>query len=70
VIAANIARGARWSASLRPVVALPLPGIWQRDGSTERTPTKAGIACNVGLLPKLIASLQKAELQARDRGLL
>ena len=33
-------------------------------------PTKAGIACNVRLLPDLIETQRRAELHARDRGLL
>src|SRR5438067_2100392 len=47
-------------------------GVWAepRDGGTERIPTKAGIACRVALIPKLIAALAQAELEARDRGLL
>jgi hypothetical protein len=46
--------------------------IWtdQRNGGSERIPTKAGIACRVALLPEIIAALQQAEAQARARGLL
>ena len=46
--------------------------IWAdpRNGGTERIPTKAGIACNVRLLPELIEALQKAEGAARKAGLL
>src|SRR5437764_4785256 len=47
-------------------------GIWTdpRNGGTERIPTKAGIACNVRLLPELIAALRQAEADARAQGLL
>src|SRR5436305_11914263 len=46
--------------------------IWAdpRNGGVDRIPTKAGIACNVRLLPELIEALQKAEIEARDRRLL
>src|SRR6266576_1763830 len=46
--------------------------VWAdpRSGGTERIPTKAGIACNVRLLPELIEALQKAEGAARKVGLL
>ena len=46
--------------------------VWAdpRNGGTERIPTKAGIACNVRLLPELIEALQKAEAAARKAGLL
>jgi hypothetical protein len=46
--------------------------VWAepRNGGTERIPTKAGIACNVWLLPELIAALRQAEAEARDQGLL
>ena len=46
--------------------------IWtdQRNGGSERIPTKAGIACRVALLPEIIEALQQAEAQARARGLL
>ena len=46
--------------------------IWTEpgDGGAERIPTKAGICCNVRLLPELIDALQKAEAQARAGGLL
>lgn len=46
--------------------------VWaeRRDGSTERIPTKAGIACKVTLLPELIEALRKAEIAARKAGLL
>jgi hypothetical protein len=46
--------------------------IWAepRNGGVERIPTKAGICCNVRLLPDLIAALQKAEVAARQAGLL
>ena len=46
--------------------------VWTdpRDGGAERIPTKAGIACNVRLLPELIEALQKAEGAARKVGLL
>ena len=46
--------------------------IWTepRNGGAERIPTKAGICCNVRLLPELIDALQKAEAQARAGGLL
>ena len=46
--------------------------VWAepRTGGTERIPTKAGIACNVRLLPELIEALHKAEAAARARGLL
>ena len=46
--------------------------IWTepRNGGAERIPTKAGICCNVRLLPELIDALQKAKAQARARGLL
>jgi hypothetical protein len=46
--------------------------VWAdpRNGGTERIPTKAGIACNVRLLPDLIDALQKAEAAARKAGLL
>jgi hypothetical protein len=46
--------------------------VWAdpRNGGAERIPTKAGIACNVRLLPELIAALQEAETEARERGLL
>jgi hypothetical protein len=46
--------------------------IWAapRNGGAERIPTKAGICCNVRLLPDLIAALQKAEVAARQAGLL
>jgi hypothetical protein len=46
--------------------------VWAdpRNGGAERIPTKAGIACRVALLPELIAALQKAEAEARMRGLL
>src|SRR4051812_17441938 len=44
--------------------------IWAdpRNGGAERIPTKAGIACNVRLLPELIEALRQAEIEARDRG--
>ena len=46
--------------------------IWTdpRNGGSERIPTKAGIACRVALLPEIIEALQRAEAQARARGLL
>jgi len=46
--------------------------VWAepRNGGSERIPTKAGIACNVRLLPQLIEALQKAEAAARTGGLL
>src|SRR4051812_5686695 len=46
--------------------------VWAdpRNGGAERVPTKAGIACNVRLLPELIEALQKAEAAARKAGLL
>ena len=46
--------------------------VWAdpRNGGTERIPTKAGIACNVRLLPELIEALRQAEIEARERGLL
>jgi hypothetical protein len=46
--------------------------VWAepRDGGTDRIPTKAGIACNVRLLPELIAALRQAEADARAQGLL
>jgi hypothetical protein len=46
--------------------------VWAdpRNGGTERIPTKAGIACNVRLLPDLIEALREAEAQARAGGLL
>ena len=46
--------------------------VWAepRNGTGERIPTKAGIACRVALLPELIAALQQAEAEARMRGLL
>jgi adenylosuccinate lyase len=46
--------------------------IWAepRNGDAERIPTKAGIACRVALLPEIIEALQRAEAEARARGLL
>jgi hypothetical protein len=46
--------------------------VWAepRNGGAERIPTKAGICCNVRRLPELIAALQKAEVAARQAGLL
>ena len=46
--------------------------VWAepRNGGTDRIPTKAGIACNVRLLPELIEALQQAEMTARKAGLL
>jgi hypothetical protein len=46
--------------------------VWTepRNGGSERIPTKAGVCCNVRLLPELIAALQQAEAAARDAGLL
>ena len=46
--------------------------IWTdpRNGGSERIPTKAGVCCNVRLLPELIEALQKAEAAARKAGLL
>jgi len=46
--------------------------IWTdpRNGGSERIPTKAGICCNVRLLPELIETLQQAEIAARKAGLL
>ena len=46
--------------------------IWAepRNGGAERIPTKAGICCNVRLLPDLIAALRQAEAAARKAGLL
>jgi hypothetical protein len=46
--------------------------VWAepRNGGTDRIPTKAGIACNVRLLPELIEALQQAEMAARELGLL
>jgi hypothetical protein len=46
--------------------------VWAepRNGGTERIPTKAGIACNVRLLPELIEALQQAEMAARKAGAL
>jgi hypothetical protein len=46
--------------------------VWAepRGGGTDRIPTKAGIACNVRLLPELIEALQQAEMAARNAGLL
>lgn len=37
---------------------------------SERIPTKAGIACNVALIPELIEALRRAEAAARQAGLL
>jgi len=39
-------------------------------GSSQRVPTKAGIACNVALIPDLIEALRRAEAAARQAGLL
>jgi hypothetical protein len=46
--------------------------IWAepRNGGAERIPTKAGICCNVRLLPELIEALRHAEAAARKAGLL
>jgi len=46
--------------------------VWAdpRGGGSDRIPTKAGIACNVRLLPDLIEALQQAETRAREAGLL
>src|SRR3954471_16194323 len=46
--------------------------VWAdpRNGGRDRIPTKAGIACNVRLLPELIEALREAEAQARAGGLL
>jgi DNA segregation ATPase FtsK/SpoIIIE-like protein len=48
--------------------------VWAepRNGGTgtDRIPTKAGIACNVRLLPELIEALRQAEADARAQGLL
>ena len=46
--------------------------IWSepRNGGAERIPTKAGICCNVRLLPELIEALRQAEAAARQAGLL
>jgi Transcriptional Coactivator p15 (PC4) len=46
--------------------------VWAepRNGGSERIPTKAGIACNVRLLPELIEALQQAAMVARKAGLL
>jgi hypothetical protein len=46
--------------------------IWTdpRNGGSERIPAKAGICCNVRLLPELIEALQQAEIAARKAGLL
>ena len=46
--------------------------IWAepRNGGAERIPTKAGICCNVRLLPELIEALRQAEAAARKAGLL
>ncbi len=43
--------------------------VWA-DPRNGGGPTKAGIACNVRLLPDLIETQRRAELHARDRGLL
>jgi hypothetical protein len=46
--------------------------VWAEphNGGTKRIPTRAGIACNVRLLPELIEALQQAEMAARKAGLL
>jgi hypothetical protein len=46
--------------------------IWAepRNGGAERIPTKAGICCNVRLLPELIEALRQAGAAARKAGLL
>jgi hypothetical protein len=46
--------------------------VWvdPRNGGRERIPRKAGIACNVRLLPDLIETPRRAEIHARDRGFL
>jgi hypothetical protein len=46
--------------------------VWAepRNGGAGRIPTKAGIACNVRLLPELIEALQQAAMAARKAGLL
>jgi hypothetical protein len=46
--------------------------IWAepRNGGAERIPTKAGICCNVRLVPELIEALRQAEAAARKAGLL
>src|SRR5258708_4781815 len=42
--------------------------IWAepRNGGVERIPTKAGICCNVRLLPELIEALMMAEVTAPE----
>jgi hypothetical protein len=46
--------------------------VWAdaRNGGAERIPTKAGIACNVRLLPELVEALRQAEIAVRNRDLL
>jgi Transcriptional Coactivator p15 (PC4) len=46
--------------------------VWAdpRDSGSERIPTKAGIACKVALLPRVIEALRQAEAAARKAGLL
>ena len=42
----------------------------ERNGGTDRIPTKAGICCAVRLIPELIEALHQAEAAARKAGLL
>lgn len=45
--------------------------VWaDRHDGAGRVATKAGIACNIRLLPELITALQNAEGEARRAGLL
>ena len=46
--------------------------IWASYDSADadKRPTKKGFALRIGLLPELIASLKKAEAEARAAGLL
>jgi hypothetical protein len=46
--------------------------VWvePRDGGAEYIATRSGIACRIALLPEIIVALQKAELKARNAGLL
>jgi hypothetical protein len=75
ISAATFALSPNRVSSAMMMTAVPISiniRVWTdpRNGGSERIATKAGIACNVRLLPELIEALQQAEVAARKAGLL
>jgi hypothetical protein len=44
--------------------------VWERDRGGELRPTKSGVTCRVGLLPKISHAIGRALTEAEQRGLI